>query len=152
MEISAGILFIYKNKVLLCHPTNSSWNMWMPPKGHVEENEDYIQAAIREVEEEVNICIHKDLLNCKLDRGSDTSFEIKYNNKSGAYHKKVVLFTYHINTLIELGLDSEIIPEYNLQIEENDEAKFFNLDELDTFCFWRYRDKIKDILQKDLVD
>ena len=56
MEISAGIFIINTdNTILIGHPTNGSWTKnWSIPKGKLEDNEDTIDAAIRETYEECN--------------------------------------------------------------------------------------------------
>ena len=53
MKISAGIIIRYKDSILLCHPTNAPWkDSYSFPKGLVEDDEDLIDAAIRECFEE----------------------------------------------------------------------------------------------------
>ncbi len=52
-KISAGILFVKNKKILLCHVTGK--NHWDIPKGQRNEGEDYIDAAIRECEEETGM-------------------------------------------------------------------------------------------------
>ncbi len=49
MDKSAGIIIILnREKLLLSHPTNARWNnTYSFPKGHIEENESQIDAAIR---------------------------------------------------------------------------------------------------------
>ena len=60
MVHSAGLAIIYQNKILLVKPTNARWwKSYGIPKGHVEEDESTIDAAIREVKEEVGIDIPK---------------------------------------------------------------------------------------------
>jgi 8-oxo-dGTP pyrophosphatase MutT (NUDIX family) len=54
--IAAGIFILNKDKeVLICHPTNHPWDIWSIPKGKVEADEKFIEAAIRETFEETNI-------------------------------------------------------------------------------------------------
>lgn len=50
MEISAGVIFLKDRAVFMGHATETPH--WDIPKGHVEEGESYIDAAIRECEEE----------------------------------------------------------------------------------------------------
>lgn len=61
---SAGLLMYHKNgdklKVFLVHPggpffAKKDYGYWGIPKGLVEENEEFLQAAIREFEEETGI-------------------------------------------------------------------------------------------------
>lgn len=53
MQLSAGIVFVTDNKILLGHSTGN--RHWDVPKGHVEENETPILAAIRETKEESGV-------------------------------------------------------------------------------------------------
>ena len=54
--IAAGIFLVNKDgKLLVCHPTNHDSNFWSIPKGKVENEEYYLDAAIRETYEETNI-------------------------------------------------------------------------------------------------
>ncbi|QPB12252.1 nudix hydrolase [Providencia phage PSTCR6] len=52
MEISAGIIFKHGTKILICHATHTPY--WGIPKGHIDEGETPLEAAIREVKEETN--------------------------------------------------------------------------------------------------
>jgi len=53
---AAGIFIVRKDgRLLVCHPTNHSPNVWSIPKGKVEDGETNIQAAIRETYEETNL-------------------------------------------------------------------------------------------------
>lgn len=55
---SAGIVIFQKDLVLLCNPAfnqKKKRKIWTIPKGHVEEGETLIEAAIRETYEESNI-------------------------------------------------------------------------------------------------
>lgn len=61
MQISAGIIFIFDNKILLGHSTgNKHWDI---PKGLIEDHESPVQAAARETEEETGILVSEEELN-----------------------------------------------------------------------------------------
>ncbi len=69
MKKSAGLLlYRIKNKiaeVFLVHPGGPFWSKkeigaWSIPKGEIEEGEDYLKAAIREMFEETGITINID--------------------------------------------------------------------------------------------
>jgi 8-oxo-dGTP pyrophosphatase MutT (NUDIX family) len=54
--LAAGIFLVNKEKqVLICHPTNHPADVWSIPKGKIEDDEEPIEAAIRETYEETNI-------------------------------------------------------------------------------------------------
>ena len=58
--LAAGIFLVNKEKqVLICHPTNHPADVWSIPKGKVEENEEFADAAIRECMEECNCDLSK---------------------------------------------------------------------------------------------
>ena len=60
-EISCGILFFNdKNQILLCHVTGNDF--WDIPKGKLENNETYIETAIRETIEETGFKAKKEEL------------------------------------------------------------------------------------------
>lgn len=140
MKISAGILFVLNDKVLLAHSTNSPWwCSYTPPKGGVEKGESLQQAASREVHEEVGIYIDPDMLNEKID--------VEYRTPSGKLYKIVHLFIHRIKSLHEIGLADEHIPFSNLQKEEIDEAKFMDIENVKKKLLPRYLPHILSILQ-----
>ena len=132
MKISAGILFVLNDeKVLLVHAIHASWwNSYGPPKGHVEENESFINAAIRETKEEIGIMVDPDNLS--------EEFDVCYASKSGKKYKIVKLFVYRISSLQEIGLIDDVLPTTMLQKEEIDHAKFMNLEEASKKVLPRY--------------
>lgn len=133
MKISAGIIIRYKNKILLCHPTNKSWfNSYTPPKGGLNPNESLKQAAIRETFEEVGIKISPDQI-------PDEPFLIEYTNKGKTY-KQVYLYQVEIFNLAEIYLNSETVPKEQLQIEEVDWAGFLTKEEANQRLFWRFNE------------
>lgn len=132
---SAGLLIIYQNKILLCHPTKANWqNTFSIPKGHIEKNESIIEAAIRETREETSIKINKDLIDAKNLR------MIEYKNKKGEVYKKLFYYPIFIN-----NIDYQIIPKENLQIEEIDWAGFMNKEEAEKKIFWRFKEMLSFI-------
>lgn len=132
METSAGIIITYKNKILLCHPTNASMmGTWSIPKGHVEEGEELMEAAFRETLEEIGLKL--DFSNLNPD-----PLLIDYVKKgSSKPYKQLYCFHYEVKNLASIGLDSEILPIKNLQIEEVDFAAFFDISNVDKYLFWR---------------
>lgn len=72
MKQSAGTIIVNENlEILMGHVTNSMPEIWDLPKGMVEDNESYIDAAIRECKEEFGINLDKNKLveigNCKYN-------------------------------------------------------------------------------------
>jgi len=124
MVHSAGLAIIYKEKILLVHPTNARWtNSYSIPKGHVEAEESALEAAIRETQEEVGISVRYSLIKMPALE----TFYIK--QKSGKPWKKLSYFMVHINELSDIGLTSEIVPKSQIQAEEVDWAGFVDFEE-----------------------
>lgn len=140
ITISAGIFLIVDDKILLGHPTNSSWKYtYSIPKGLVDEGENIQTAAIRECKEEVGI----DLL--KLIPGFDinkcATGIINYIKKNEVV-KQVHYFIVR-TTLKELELNSDIIPKDMLQLEEVDWAGFLTKEEAREKIFWRQKELLE---------
>lgn len=140
MKISAGIILLYKNKVLLCHPTNASEkNNFSFPKGGVEKNESVLDAAIRECKEEIGITVNKNDI-------SKEEYIINYTKKdSKKIFKRVHLFTLRVHKLEEINMKSDIIPTNQLQSEEIDWAGFLTKKQAKEKIFWRFRPLINKI-------
>lgn len=133
MEKSAGIIIILNNnKLLLSHPANARWsNTYSFPKGHIEENESQIEAAIRELKEETSIEITEDRI---IDK---EPIVVQYNDRKGKIYKEVYLFKVYINDISEIGLSDETLPKEMLQIEELDWCGFLTKEEAKTKIFYR---------------
>jgi ADP-ribose pyrophosphatase YjhB (NUDIX family) len=121
MVQSAGLAIIYQNKILLVKPTNARWwKSYGIPKGHVEEGESTIDAAIREVKEEVGIEIPKFMIG--------EEHELFYTRKEKQW-KRIAYFYVLISDLADIGLTSEILPKEMLQLEEVEWAGFVPFEE-----------------------
>jgi len=57
IDFTAEVFIVHHNRVLL--RLHDKYNIWLSVGGHIELNEDPMEAAIREVKEEVNIEIGK---------------------------------------------------------------------------------------------
>ena len=120
----AGVAIVYDAKILLVHPANGSWvkPIMGIPKGGIEEGEDLLHAALRELKEETGIDLSAD----KLEPNVET---VEIFNKDGKYQHSLHYFVCRINDLSEIGLDSLSVPKSQLQKEEVDWAGFINIKE-----------------------
>lgn len=122
-NISAGIVLLYNNKILLIHPTNSSWvtGTCGIPKGKLEKGEDPFDGAIREFAEETGIVLTQDQI-------SKEPYNIVFYNGT----KKIgqlIYFICKIDDLSEIGITSEKLSSSQLQLSEVDWGKFVGRDE-----------------------
>lgn len=121
MVHSAGLAIIYNKKILLVKPANARWwKSYGIPKGHVEEGESAIDAAIRETKEEIGVEIPKFMI------GEENEL---YYERKGKKWKKISYFYVFISDLSEIGLSAEILPEEMLQREEIEWAGFVSKEE-----------------------
>lgn len=121
---SVGIVFIYKDMVLLTHSTNFPEDTWSYPKGHVDNNENLKEAAIREIYEELSIKLPDDFLH----RHKIKISLIKEKEKGLKHYK---YFKHHLSeNEFNIYFDSKYeVDKSKLQLEEIDQAKFFKFDE-----------------------
>ena len=61
---AAGCFLAWEDKILLIqrHPRSSQGNTWSIPAGKIEEGEDPRTAVVREIREEVGVCIDDETL------------------------------------------------------------------------------------------
>jgi 8-oxo-dGTP pyrophosphatase MutT (NUDIX family) len=139
MKYSAGILFIHENEMLLVHSTNSAWwGTWMPPKGHVEEGESTIDAAIRETEEEIGIRVASALLL--------NSTEILYKNSKGQTYKKVTIFPVRLISK-DFSSNIGITVIGSLQKEEVDSMEWMSIEQMEKRALPRYIEPLKSLMK-----
>ena len=120
---SAGLAIIYDNKILLGHTASRGWyGSYGIPKGGIEKGESHIQAALREVKEEIGITVPKSLIDKNEYTFTVTTRKYKYN-------KIVYYYIVQIDELSQIGLKDTRVPKSQLQVEEIDWAGFISLDE-----------------------
>ena len=127
ITISAGLVIIADNKILLCHPTGQKWfGSYSIPKGHLEDGEDLLEAAIRETYEELGL---KFEIN-QIEPNSEGY--INYRDENGELYKRVYFYIIELEKPID-------IDKNKLQKEEIDWAGFLNKEEAEKRIFWRFK-------------
>jgi ADP-ribose pyrophosphatase YjhB (NUDIX family) len=123
-RVAAGITLIYNNKILLVHPTNSSWKKATCgiPKGGIEPGEDPMEAAIRELYEETGIEITPDMLDQEPRK-------VDFYNHRREPDGHMIYFVCEVETLDQIKLKDERVPKNQLQLKEVDWAKFVPAEE-----------------------
>ena len=121
MNITCATLITKNSELLIVHPTNASkYKSWSLPKGCVNENEEYVDAAVRELEEETSLKISSSLL--------------KY---VGLYdyqkNKKYALFLYRINKMPDIKELKCLSYIDNTEILEVDEFKIIGFNEIEKY-------------------
>jgi predicted NUDIX family NTP pyrophosphohydrolase len=102
MKHSAGIVILYKDKILMGHPSGSRWfKSYSIPKGLIDDNETEWEAAQRETLEEVGIKIKKSQINF-----GPYKFEYPFK-KHGK--KDLTFYIVLIDNLKEINLISDVI-------------------------------------------
>lgn len=135
VSISAGTAILYKNKILLCHPTTLPWvNSFSPPKGGIDNDETLLEAALRETSEEVGI--HLDVSQIS---NPDDPIEVLYISKKGELFKKAYIFIVKIKSLSEIDASSEVLDKSRLQATEVDWAGFMTKEEAENKIFFRFK-------------
>lgn len=121
---AAGITLIWNNKILLIHPTNSSWKKSTCgiPKGKLEVGEDALSGALRELKEETGITLDPSQINPE-------PYKVDFYNRRNEVDGHLIYFVCEINDLSEIGLSSDRLPKSQLQLEEVDWGKFISVEE-----------------------
>jgi predicted NUDIX family NTP pyrophosphohydrolase len=124
---SAGLVILYDNKILLEHPKGQKWfSTYSIPKGHVEEGEDHLHAALRETEEELGLKFTPDQIN------TNGKGYINYTDNKGVIYKRVYFYILELNSPIQ-------IDQTKLQKDEIDYAGFLSKNEAEKRIFKRFK-------------
>lgn len=90
IELSAGLAVIQNGTILLVHPKDSEWwGTFSIPKGHIEEGEKPIDAAIRETQEEIGLTISKHEIKAFVPGVRNY---VDFKNEKGEVYKRVYFF------------------------------------------------------------
>lgn len=86
MKHTCGIFLLNeREEILLVHPTHNKWTgTWSIPKGILDEGEDYLSAAIRELYEETSIDLSDKNMICYVLPN------IQYKNKDKILHSFLI--------------------------------------------------------------
>jgi len=137
LELTAGLAVIQEGSILLVHPKGTKWyGTYSIPKGHVEEGESLLEAAIRETREETGITIDK---NDLID--PEPKF-VDYEDKHGNLYKRV--YYYVVNPKIPI-IKEAIKSDDN----EVDWSGFVLAEKAEARIFWRMKSILENI---DFVD
>lgn len=120
MEVSAGVLFVRNGELFIAHATETKY--WDIPKGGVDCNETYKEAAIRECREETGFIVSpSDLVSLGI---------FDYSVK-----KKLALFMYtgYDYPKEEEGYCVSTFVSYGRTIPEMDDYKYVPLSELSEY-------------------
>jgi len=125
--IASGLFIVRKDKkLLICHPTNHPANTYSIPKGKVEDDEIFLEAAFRETYEETN-----------FDLNGSTDFTIYPLSSVNYKHKKKMLYPFLVLEnkkskfdwdSVELKCNSNV-PKDRGGFPEMDGYKWVSLDE-----------------------
>jgi len=123
VKTSAGLAIIWENKVLLAHTTGRNFKSgYGIPKGGIEKGETPIDAAVREVYEEVGIKVSKNMIE-------DNSYQFGVDARKWGYKKIVHYYIVKLESLQQIGLNEPTVPKEWLQLEEVNDARFMDLKE-----------------------
>ena len=127
VDFASGGIAIHKDRVLIVKnkpdPTRGGDGYWGFPKGHLEEGETPIQAAIREVQEETGFIV---VIGESLKPISETKYTYSWKNvkinKTVWYFKMTIVKAFSLepdNEVEEVALEN-FESAYNMLSFEND--------------------------------
>lgn len=124
-ETSCGCIIIKNKKVLLVYEKGR--NFWGFPKGHIEENENEIETALREVKEEVGL---------EVNIISNKRYILNYNIRN-EIDKTTILY-------LATPKDDKII----MQESEIENVKWCDFEEtINTLTFDNWKEMFKEVIK-----
>ncbi|MCX8154710.1 MAG: NUDIX domain-containing protein [Candidatus Micrarchaeota archaeon] len=132
MIISAGIILMKQNKILVLRNRKGHLDF---PKGHIEEGESIIEAALREFREETGLDTEK----IEIIENLKYTLEYPVIEKGEIQRKRVYLFLAIYRGDDDIKLSKEHVNYYWLELDEKIEEKF------------KYREH-KELIRKVLKD
>lgn len=122
---TAGVAVVWQNQILLVHPTNASWRKPTLgiPKGGIEEGEEPLKAAIRELMEETGI-------SAKVDQLDPEPLVSNLYKEDGTIKSQLIYFVMKIENLSDIGITTGTkVSQNSLQLEEIDWAGFIPIED-----------------------
>ena len=138
LKISAGLVIIQDNKILLEHPTGSNWyGTYSIPKGQMEDGEDALFTALRETKEEIGLSINVDdiVSGPYFIDYTHVNIRRKLSNKETLYKKVYYYIVFPSNPILQKDLI--------LQKSEVDWAGFLTKD-AEKRIHWRLKGVLND--------
>lgn len=130
-QSAGGVVINREGKVLVVSQKGQSWSL---PKGHVEDGEDMLAAAIREIYEESGI----DQLDTVKDLGMYERYKLNKNNQDDVSElKQIYMFLFKTDQL-----------ELHPTDPENPEARWVNKEEASSLLsHHRDREFLENVLR-----
>lgn len=147
VEVAGILIQNIDGDFLMCHPTNHP-DIWSLPKGHIEDDEEALQAAIRETKEETNLDV------TKLDGNLTFLTTHQYKIEGGRRTKNLHVYLFKSNVdMKKIDLDIKCISSFSTK-----DGEMLEMDKHEWFDYNRVMEKgmrfMKNILtehKKDLL-
>lgn len=110
VKLAAGLVVYRRVKdtiEYLLLQTSYGENHWSPPKGHLDEGEDFLEAAIRETEEESGLIENTDYIIADKDYKIEINYLVKGKPKTVVYWLAEVKDQFTKITLSDEHIDSK---------------------------------------------
>jgi 8-oxo-dGTP pyrophosphatase MutT (NUDIX family) len=129
IDFTVEVFIVYKDKVLL--RMHDKFKFWLSIGGHIELNEDPIEAAYREVEEEVGLKVK--IIGDALGPNVENNRDYQYLIPPRYLGKHPVTDTHsHVTFVYFATTESDVISDSVLEHEKGSEVKWVTKEELET--------------------